>query len=180
MLGTFTFKREESGTAVAHYKGPVSDRRLCYMIKAEGKWHVPGMAGTFKDRWHAAYAYLKDVVCDPITKTIEAETVAAWDKTRFQTDRGISLTGTEAGAVYDLLVEKCGAYPRDRDGFILHHQYIKNGSSEWRFGGLLGSGGKFYVTGHKWYVSNYTENGGPEENLLIAETNKALQGMYSR
>lgn len=180
MIGTFTFKREEPGTAVAHYKGPAGDRKLCYMVKVDKKWVVPGMAGTFKDRWHAAYAYLKDVVCDPTTKTIEAETGAAWDKTRLQTRRGTSLTETEAVVVYDLLVEKCRVNFRDREGFVLHHTKITNGSSEWRFRGLLGFGGKFYATAFRWYVSNYVEDGGPEESLLIAETNRTLQEMYAK
>lgn len=181
MLGTFTFKREEPGTAVAHYEGPAGDRKLCYMVKVDKKWAVPGMPGRFKGRWHAAYAYLKEVVCDPTTKTIEAETGAAWDRTRLQTRRPVNLTSEEAGAVYDLLVSKCGAYARDRDGFILHHADISaSWGSEWRFGGMLGSGGKFYVTAFRWYVSNYVENDGPEESLLIAETNQTLQQMYAK
>lgn len=178
MIGSFTFKRDAPGHATVSYEGPAGGGILCYLVKEDGKWTVPGTPGTFKDRWHAAYAYLKLALCEPTTRTIEAETKAAWDKTP---RRPMNLTADEAGAVYDLLVSKCGAYARDKDGFVHHHADISaSWGSEWRFGGLLGSGGKFYVTSNRWYVSNYSEDTGPEENLIIAETNAVLQQMYAK
>lgn len=60
----------------------------------------------------------------------------------FQTKR---LSAEQAGAIYDVLVQMCGAYEGDRDSFVLHfcESPLEDMTSQWRFGGLLGFGGKF-------------------------------------
>lgn len=51
----------------------------------------------------------------------------------------------KANAVYDVLVQECGAYKGFREDFVLHfcEDPLDRLTSQWRFGGLLGFGGKF-------------------------------------
>ena len=181
MLGTFTFKRLTPRFTNVHYVGPVATPDLlCTLEKVNGMWVVPGTpVPPSKTRLLAAYGYLQVCVCDPVTRTMEAETRAAWDRTPLQTGP-IFLTVEQASTVYDLLVSKCGANERDRAAFVQYCADLTTScGGEWRFGGLLGFGGKFYVTGFRWYVGGYGGEAA-EERYIIAETNQALQQMYAR
>lgn len=77
----------------------------------------------------------------------------------------------EANAVYDVLVEECGAPESMRDHFI----YQTNGVvREWRFSGNLGFGGKFWRSSGRWYVNNYNEDRTPERDAMIEAADKRL------
>ena len=69
--------------------------------------------------------------------------------------------------VYDLLVREGGAVDRYREDFLSYfgenHSYY-----EWKFGGKLGSGGKFRsVTGGKFRVSSYPDSAGEREREAL-------------
>ena len=74
------------------------------------------------------------------------------------------LSPESANAVYDLLVKVGGAYEGDRSSFVYHHSKELVGitsSSEWRFQGSLGFGGKFYTDHDRWRVGCYREDDTP-------------------
>lgn len=71
-----------------------------------------------------------------------------------------------ANAIFDKLIEQCGAIEHSRQQFVyyfceicqdyVHKAYSIHG--EFRFGGSLGFGGKIYFNSCQCYVSNYPED----------------------
>lgn len=100
------------------------------------------------------------------------------------------LSETAANAIYDVLVKTVGAR-EDRDSrqdFVFYMMRDHDFTIEYRFGGTLGHGGKFYrarnsgfgmpedardLTEH-WYVTCYRENETPERVAAIEAANDAL------
>lgn len=60
-----------------------------------------------------------------------------------------------ANEIYDILVELGGAYEHARDQFLAA---AAHGITEYRFGGHLGFGGKFWTTKGGWTVDCYPED----------------------
>lgn len=75
-----------------------------------------------------------------------------------------------ANQIYDLLVEHAGASPHtyEREMFLYHQE---RGCTEYRFGGKLGLGGKFWSG---WYVTCYPEDEDHERKEILKRTNEAL------
>ncbi|GAB2733916.1 hypothetical protein [Nocardioides pakistanensis] len=99
------------------------------------------------------------------------------------------LTREAAEEVYTVLVEHAGA---SDDGWaradFVHHQGASF-CSEYRFGGCLGFGGKFWRTtvrlpdgtfGEGWYVTAYPEDTTVEVQTRIDATNAALHQARQR
>jgi hypothetical protein len=91
------------------------------------------------------------------------------------------MTPDQADAVYDLLVEHCGASDESgplgstsRDMFVFHQ--TREVQREYRFQGGLGFGGKFRRNGweDRWYVDCYPEDLTPERQQMIDAANTAL------
>lgn len=86
-----------------------------------------------------------------------------------------ALTTDQANTVYDLLIEHAGASPDGRDDFIFLQtdQHV----DEYRFGGALGFGGKFWNHRGRWYVTAYPEavKVRPELRGVIEAANAALK-----
>jgi hypothetical protein len=92
------------------------------------------------------------------------------------------------GRVYDVLVEKAGASKdgEARDSFIAYHverhtdkALLYSNSSEYRFMGLLRSGGKFRVSYDAFHVTYYyPEDDNETTRRIRTETNKALTPLY--
>jgi hypothetical protein len=81
---------------------------------------------------------------------------------------------TEAGAIYDILVNVCGAHcdERERENFV---QSVGSPHfTEWRFQGTLGFGGKFWNNASRWYVNCHQEDETPARQLTIDKANVAL------
>ena len=55
----------------------------------------------------------------------------------------------------------------------------KESGLEYRFGGYLGSGGKFRITHEGWKVDCYSEDFDPKKKALIVEINKQLKVLYN-
>lgn len=89
------------------------------------------------------------------------------------------MTGPQANAVYDILVEHTGA-DEDwmRDDFV-HHQ-TADSTDEYRFQGALGFGGKFWNCNDRWYVTCYPEDLTSDRQRAIDETNTALAELKER
>jgi len=87
------------------------------------------------------------------------------------------VTEAEAEAIYDILVEHAGAQsdPDERWSFV--HAVVK-GTTEYRFIGNLGFGGKFWPD--HWTVTCYIEHETPERTEIIRRTNKALADLLER
>lgn len=93
------------------------------------------------------------------------------------------MTSNQASAVYDILVRECGAHSdeRSRDEFI-YEQTRDRPTSEYRFQGLLGFGGKFWNLPGRgdraWSVSCYKEDRDPEITAMMEGANTALQALW--
>jgi hypothetical protein len=77
-----------------------------------------------------------------------------------------------ADKVYDILVDVCGAGEYMRDSFVA--MQTSEMIYEWRFGGDLGFGGKFWNVNDKLYVNCYPEDNNPERQKMIDEANEKL------
>ena len=79
------------------------------------------------------------------------------------------------GRVYDTLVKTAGANPNQKDSFIHNHCDSKWPCDEWRFCGLLGSGGKYWRKTNS--VSCYREDETKERLTIIKKTNEELSAL---
>lgn len=81
-----------------------------------------------------------------------------------------------ANKIYDILVKCCGAPDVRTAG--PRHSFIANQTSgfvtEWRFGGDMGFGGKFWRNEGMWYVNCYSEDKTSGKNKAIQKVNKEL------
>jgi hypothetical protein len=82
------------------------------------------------------------------------------------------LTEDQAKAVYQILVDECGARAEDPYEFVLEFT-SDSPCNEWRFQGSLGFGGKFRYP--KMSVDCYTEDETKERNLAIQKANTRLE-----
>lgn len=90
-----------------------------------------------------------------------------------------------AGRIYDILVFNAGSQERMRDNFIywLCTQGKRNG--EYRFQGVLGFGGKFWLQRYRldgqpeWFVNYYPEDKTRGRDRLVIRTNKALAELWA-
>lgn len=76
---------------------------------------------------------------------------------------------------YDILVHYAKA-PRDdhyKDTFVSYFTE-RPLAYEWRFGGLLGFGGKFWRNDNRYYVSCYPEDRTSNRTVVMAEVNRLL------
>ena len=79
-------------------------------------------------------------------------------------------------AIYSVLVGVCDAHESERDFFI--YAQTTSYTHEWRFGGNLGMGGKFWRGAGAWYVSTYPEAMTEERKAIIKEANRRLDKLH--
>jgi hypothetical protein len=79
------------------------------------------------------------------------------------------LNEKQANEIYDILVQECGAFERDRPHFV----YCQTNEEipEWRFCGKLGFGGKFWRNDDRLYVNCYRESETPANLEMIIRAN---------
>ncbi len=80
------------------------------------------------------------------------------------------LTDQQKRAIWDVLVEVCGAHPRQWDEFNHHFPQCR----EFRFQGSLGFGGKVWADSRRVYVTCYGEDMTPERGDMIGHANSSL------
>ena len=81
--------------------------------------------------------------------------------------------------VFDVLVEQCGCSEKYWDDFR-HYVCIDDaGFKEYHFGGLLGTGGKFYMNIQGWYVGCYREEGTILRHERINTANVLLEQLQN-
>lgn len=74
-------------------------------------------------------------------------------------------------AIYDVLVDDCGASEKHRHYF----SSVFPGCREFRFGGSLGFGGKVWSVHEKVYVTYYPEDETPERRAATERANVRLK-----
>lgn len=89
-------------------------------------------------------------------------------------------------AAYTILIEECGAPPAHREDF--RHAVLRWGAKdypfEYRFGGNLGMGGKFWITRRygpfhdRWDVTCYREDETPGRKAMIERANARLAALW--
>lgn len=82
-----------------------------------------------------------------------------------------SLTETLANKIFDILVSHAGADKSIRESFVYSQT---QGCMEFRFGGLLGFGGKFWNDHGHFYITGYPEDMNDKRRKIITETNITL------
>jgi hypothetical protein len=87
-----------------------------------------------------------------------------------------TLSSAVANQIWTILVEEVRAREEDRSGFIQHQG---KGCTEWRFGGVLGFGGKFWNNSGRWYVNCYPEDLACQPGWVatIVRTNARLESL---
>lgn len=82
------------------------------------------------------------------------------------------MTKEKANKVYDVLVEIGNAAESERNSFVYHHTESEYGCDEWRFGGLLGFGGKYRSKNNR--VDCYYEDRDKATSKIIDQINSEL------
>lgn len=87
------------------------------------------------------------------------------------------------GAIYDVVVQECGARESERPDFVQQSKFgTPDSCREWRFCGALGFGGKLrdrrftYDGLPRFYVDCYREDETPERRKMIDAANARLAG----
>jgi hypothetical protein len=75
---------------------------------------------------------------------------------------------------FRVLVEHAGAADWNEDGFVYAFTKSDYQATEWRFGGLLGFGGKFWRNAGKYYVTCYREDENKKTLAVIKRANEIL------
>lgn len=83
------------------------------------------------------------------------------------------LTHDQADAIWTVFVEHAGAPETCRDQFLSVQTHSH--CPEYRFGGALGFGGKFWT--QHWDVTCYSEDETPQRQAIITTTNAALAAL---
>jgi hypothetical protein len=98
--------------------------------------------------------------------------------THIKTAKNQALSEETANAIYDILVETCGASEHDRSSFV--YNQTTSYCREWRFQGKLGFGGKFYNERNEWVVSCYITDETPQINRMTTKANAQLETLRKK
>jgi hypothetical protein len=84
-------------------------------------------------------------------------------------------TMAEALQIWHILTDNVGASRNeyDRHGFVI--EAVAGTWTEWRFGGMLGMGGKVWNNCGRVYVTCYSESETPERLAAIEKANALLK-----
>ena len=88
------------------------------------------------------------------------------------------MTEEIANKIYDVLCQMGGASENERSSFVYHHAENRDGIEEWRFGGKLGFGGKYYSGRNE--VGCYPEDENKDRKILMKKINGALKEILTQ
>lgn len=91
------------------------------------------------------------------------------------------ITETQAIAVYDVLVEECGAPdPNPSDRSFVRYMVADGFMKEWRFGGGLGFGGKCRINSNHSipHVDYYHEDRTAARDAMAARANQRIRSLF--
>ena len=81
----------------------------------------------------------------------------------------------QANAIYDVLVQECGAFEDERQRFVYHQTHDPEEQlREWRFCGKLGFGGKFWRNAGRLYVNCYNKDMTKKRQKMIDRADERL------
>lgn len=144
----------------------------CVVEKVDKGWVLRGHGSlVHKSRQMAARHHLNMKWASVIAEK-DAKIQAKWQATEL---RIVEVSPEMAVSIYDILVELAMAPSGDKDAFVAQFRF-----GEWRFGGLLGSGGKFCANPGRWFVSVYREHMNLETRWIISEVDEALHELFVR
>jgi hypothetical protein len=186
MLGDFKFSivRGKGQTKVLYrsYRGlkSLALAHLCVLTKKDGFYSVetrPDLAPCRK-RWDMAHAFLKA----ERLPWIESRAAAVYASWRSNPRRSVlAMSAEQANAVYDVLVGECSASEEGvtgRNSFVYAHTKEIHPCQEYRFGGMIGFGGKFRNAYDRWCVDCYKEEEDVESLGMLCAANEKLQALY--
>jgi hypothetical protein len=83
---------------------------------------------------------------------------------------------------WDILVEHAGARrdPIEKESFVRAFMQVEHTAIEWRFGGHLGFGGKFWRNDGRFYISCYPEDRTPKLDAIIIKVNTLLTDLVAK
>lgn len=128
---------------------------------------------------HADGLRLRDMDDDIVDALIdELPSEFYYDDTRFTIDWGNIPLMPNLDAVYDILVEECGAHDSLADRRMFAHAWPD--CNEYRFTGRLGLGGKIWSATRfrTVHVTCYPEDETPERLIMIENANRRLNKLY--
>ncbi len=156
---------------------------FCVVERRKDKeWHAllstrtRASLGPYRTRALAAKAWLACVL-EPRAEAHEGVIVGAWRRSPIRRS-DLRLTVPQAHQVYEILIEYGGATPHGQPDFRYAMVHAEIPCQEYRFGGVLGFGGKFHNEDNRFRVSAYAEHTGPEERILMARANAALHTCF--
>lgn len=79
------------------------------------------------------------------------------------------------GKIWDILQEHAGARNSSWEKETFIRSFAKETTSEWRFQGHLGFGGKFYRNCGRMWISCYSEDRTAERQVIIDKVNELLR-----
>jgi len=85
-----------------------------------------------------------------------------------------SRTSRKEREIWRILKNQCGAHQSLEYSFIDFYRKNYDKCNEFRFGGILGFGGKLYTNKGKAYVGCYSEDCDEGRSMLITEVNNKL------
>lgn len=93
------------------------------------------------------------------------------------------MTADMAGRVYQVLIEECRAPKGHAISTFINYHSAEPGphgrGNEWRFGGILGMGGKFWTANNSWYVNCYSDDADADTVRRIKAANARLSALLS-
>jgi len=168
------FRFSKSGEVDVQDK--VEWRHLCTLSGTAKKWTIElpeETMGPYRTRQMAAVAFADRFFTKPWKE--ENRQIMAWWQTQPH-HRG-KITGHLAGDIFDILVEECGAFQEDRPPFVHNHTTAARISTEFRFSGHIGFGGKF--RNHSgWWVDCYPEEEDYDNMRSILAANQRLKALW--
>lgn len=143
----------------------------CVVEKVEKGWVLRGHHDrVHKSRQMAARHHL-DLIWSKVTTDKEMEIQARWQRSSHL--RIVEVSPEMAASIYNVLVEMAMAPSGDKDAFVAQFRF-----GEWRFGGFLGSGGKFNANPGRWFVSAYREHLNLETRWVRNQVDEALHALF--
>lgn len=176
MQDQYKFKKIDQGTYEVLLQDPDGSWNMITTVTGRsGAWMI-GPASSRKDlyatREDAARAFANTIKRDLHIKNSEVR--HWWWGKRFSEDQ---ISEELAEKIFSLLQEHFAVHEQQRSQFIHHHVHTEHISTEYRFSGNIGFGGKFRNhTG--WWVDCYTEEETCTTLTQILVVNRKLRDLW--
>jgi hypothetical protein len=174
MIGRFTYVRNNDLWEVRYFPPQAKHGDvLCYLRKEGTLWKntngavdAPGCRTREGAAWAALEARLEPVIEGMVRDRIRCGPLLR---------KSLELPLDVAHIFWTILVQECGACEEKRSDFV---EWATNPerarAMEYRFGGVLGFGGKIFLSLDRVYITQYLEDETVETRWLIARANRLI------